>query len=100
MKKSFLSYLFLIFLILTFLAGTYVYSTGQDFVFAIKENITNTNNINQHTRSSSNNYVSISNNPYDFIPENETIKYMPVTAHSNLYIADSIVFTPTTLPSM
>ena len=33
MKKSLLSYIFLIFLIITFLAGTYIYATGKDFVF-------------------------------------------------------------------
>ena len=33
MKKSLFSYIFLLFLIITFLAGIYIYATGKDFVF-------------------------------------------------------------------
>ena len=146
MKKSLFSYIFLLFLIITFLAGTYIYATGRDFVFKTKENITNmygmndglnyisdvTNQIDrsqiqdlqnafidkytevinnigppndqsnspttphfQQTRSSSNDYVLLSTNPYDFIPKHKTVKYLPVNAHSNLYIQDQVVFTPT-----
>ena len=150
MKKSLFSYIFLLFLIITFLAGTYIYATGRDFVFKTKENITNmygmndglnyisdvTNQIDrnniqdlenafidkytevinnigtpngqsnfirnlpttpyvQQTRSSPNDYVLLSTNPYDFIPKHKTVKYLPVNAHSNLYIQDQVVFTPT-----
>ena len=170
MKKSLFSYLFLIFLIITFLAGTYVYSTGRDFVFKTKENLTTVSDINnglnyisgvaneivnkidinginnlenavidkyqdvvnkidinginnlksavidkytdivnntgspnspsnlpttpyfQHTRPSSNEYVLLSTNPYDFIPNYTTVRYMSANKHSNVYIPDEIVF--------
>lgn len=112
MKKSLFSYIFLLFLIITFLAGTYIYATGRDFVFKTKENITTvsdiietptpnnqlnlqTNSYFQQTRSSSNDYVLLSTNPYEFIPKYKTVKYLPVNAHSNLYIQDQVVFTPT-----
>ena len=46
----------------------------------------------QHTRPSSNEYVLLSTNPYDFIPNYTTVKYLPANKHSNVYVPGSIVF--------